>query len=96
MGQIRQNEATAKNEKIWVSTARLGLLPRLKARIHSSTEITRKAAKKISAVEGVEPSDWAGDVTLDKLEKVVASIEKAGVPEAYTDLLDQALDNAFD
>ena len=55
----------------------------------------KSAAKSISPVDGVEPNEWAGDITLDKLEKVVASIERAGVPTAYTDLLDAALDNAF-
>ena len=55
----------------------------------------KSSAKKISTVDGVEPNEWAEDVSLDKLEKVVANIEKAGVPTAYTDLLDQLLDNAF-
>ena len=56
----------------------------------------RSSAKKISPVEGIEASDWASEITLDKLEKVVASIEKAGVPTPYTDLLDQFLDSSFD
>ena len=57
---------------------------------------TKAAGKKISPVDGVAPDEWAEDVTLDKLEKVVANIEKAGVPTGYTDLLNDALDNAFD
>ena len=55
----------------------------------------KTSAKKISTVDGIEASEWAQEISLDKLEKVVASIEKAGVPAAYTDLLDAALDNAF-
>ena len=57
---------------------------------------TKSSAKKVSTVEGVEPSEWAEGITLDQLEKVVASIEKAGVPTAYTDMLDDSLENAFD
>lgn len=56
----------------------------------------KSSAKKISPVEGIEASDWASEITLDQLEKVVASIEKAGVPTPYTDLLDQFLDSSFD
>ena len=55
----------------------------------------KSSAKKISAADGVEPEEWAEDITLDKLEKVVASIEKAGVPTAYTDMLDDWLDSNF-
>ena len=55
----------------------------------------KSSAKPIAAADGVEPDEWAGDITLDKLEKVVAAIEKAGVPAAYTDFLDEALDSAF-
>ena len=53
------------------------------------------AARKITPAEGIEASEWANDITLDKLEKVVAAIESAGVPTAYTDMLDAALDDAF-
>ena len=53
------------------------------------------AAKKITPAEGIDANEWANDITLDKLEKVVAAIESAGVPTAYTDMLDAALDNAF-
>ena len=60
-----------------------------------SIDGTKSAAKKIDTVDGVDPSEWAGDITLDKLEKVVGNIEKAGVPDVYTDMLDAALDSAF-
>ena len=56
----------------------------------------KSGAKKLSPVDGAEPGDWADDITLDRLEKVVSSIEKAGAPTAYTDLLDDLLDSAFD
>ena len=56
---------------------------------------TKGPAKDISPAEGIEASEWAEDVTLDKLEAVVATLEKAGVPTAYTDLLDEALENAL-
>ena len=55
----------------------------------------KSSAKKITTVDGIESSAWAQGITLDQLEKVVAAIEKAGGPSAYTDYLDQALDNAF-
>ena len=60
-----------------------------------SFEGSRSAAKKIAPAEGVEPADWAGDITLEKLEKVVDSLEKAGVPAAYTEMLDAALGRVF-
>ena len=59
-----------------------------------SIDGTKAAAKKLAAVTGVEPDEWVSDISLDKLETVVANIEKAGVPVAYTDLLDAALDSA--
>ena len=52
--------------------------------------------KNISRVSNsVAMEEWAEDITLDKLEKIVDSIERAGVPEAYTELLDMYLDSAF-
>jgi len=60
-----------------------------------AAEGAKSSAKKIGTVEGVPASEWASEITLDQLEKVVASIEKAGVPAAYTDLLDQLLDSSF-
>ena len=61
-----------------------------------AVDSTKGAAKKITPAEGIDGSEWAKDITLDKLEKVVASLEKAGLPTEYTDRLDEALDNAFD
>ena len=55
----------------------------------------KSSAKKITPLTGVESSEWVQDITLDQLEKVVASLEKAGVPQAYTDMLDQALEQSF-
>ncbi len=56
----------------------------------------KTSAKKISApADGVESSVWAQSITLDTLEKVVASMEKAGVPTAYTDMLETALEDSF-
>ena len=53
-------------------------------------------SKNVSRVsDSVEIEEWAEDITLDKLEKIVDSIERAGVPQAYTDLLDAYLDSAF-
>lgn len=60
-----------------------------------AVEGNRSTAKKISPAKGVAPDEWAEAVSLDKLEPVVASLEKAGVPEAYADLLDQLLENAM-
>lgn len=60
-----------------------------------SASSTKSSAKKITPLTGVESSEWAQDITLDQLEKVVASLEKAGVPQAYTDMLDQALEESF-
>ena len=64
--------------------------------ISISVDGAKSSAKKIATVDGVEPNEWAGEITLDQLEKVVANVEKAGVPTAYTDMIDAALDNAFD
>ena len=56
---------------------------------------TKSTAKQITPLTGVDSSEWLQDVSLDKLEKVVESLEKAGVPQAYTDLLDQELEDSF-
>lgn len=56
---------------------------------------SKGAAKKIDPAEGIEASEWAQGITLDQMEKVVASLEKAGVPQAYTDKLDEALEESF-
>ena len=55
----------------------------------------KTGAKKLSPADGVGTSEWSEDITLDNLEKVVASIEKAGVPTAYTEMLDEALESSF-
>ena len=56
---------------------------------------SKSTAKKITPLTGVESSEWLEDISLDKLEKVVESLEKAGVPQVYTDLLDQELEDSF-
>ncbi len=60
-----------------------------------ATETKKSAAKAITPLTGVESSEWLGDVTVDKLQKIVESLGKAGIPQAYTDLLDQLLEESF-
>ena len=55
----------------------------------------KTGAKQLTTSDGVEMDEWAEEITLDRLEKVVASIEKAGVPTAYTEILDEALESSF-
>ena len=60
-----------------------------------SLDGTVAAGKNVSSVSGVEPQEWTEDISLDQLERVVSSLDRAGVPEAYTDLIDQLLDSYF-
>ena len=69
-----------------------GAKPRITA---SPFDGAKTGAKKLTTSDGVEMSKWAEDITLDRLEKVLASLEKAGVPTAYTDELDETLEEAY-
>ena len=59
------------------------------------TEYEKSAAKALTPLTGVESSEWLGDITGEKLGKIVESLGKAGIPQAYTDLLDQLLEESF-
>ena len=56
-----------------------------------STDASIADGRDVSAVNGVDSDEWAQDITFDKLQKIVDSIEHAGVPSVYTDLLSQML-----
>ena len=60
-----------------------------------ATETEKSKAKAITPLTGVESSEWLGDITGEKLSKIVESLGKAGIPQAYTDLLDQLLEESF-
>ena len=53
-------------------------------------------AKPIQTAQGVEPDDWAEDITLEKLQALVDSLGNAGVPQTYVDLLESLLYFAMD
>jgi hypothetical protein len=52
-------------------------------------------AKSVGTASGISPDEWKDEVTLDSLEKLVAKLEKAGVPTEYTDRIDEALEDSF-
>ena len=60
-----------------------------------AADTEKSAAKALTPLTGVESSEWLGDITGEKLGKIVESLGKAGVPQAYTDLLDQLLEESF-
>ncbi|MBE6909502.1 MAG: zinc ribbon domain-containing protein [Ruminococcaceae bacterium] len=88
---IRIDMDTARNK----INGKLSLLSGSKMLISLSVECATGSGKAVNRVTGVEPEEWAEDITLDKAEKIVDSIERAGVPGAYTELLDQALEENF-
>ena len=87
---IRFDMDTAKSKENIV----MSLLSNKEKLISLSLNNAFTGSKPVSKVSnGVETGEWAADITLDKLEKIVDSLEKAGIPEAYTDMLDQMLEN---
>ena len=60
-----------------------------------AADTEKSAAKALTPLTGVESSEWLGDITGEKLGKIVESLGKAGVPQAYTDLLNSLLEDTF-
>lgn len=89
--EFRLDMNTSKNKTDLTLTASTGGKMLISIAYNAQTA----GSKNVSTVSGVAPEEWAEDITLDKLEKVVESIERAGVPQAYTDLLDEALESSF-
>ena len=57
-----------------------------------TAENAAAADKKIAAVrDGIDPDDWAEELTVDKLEDILDRLKRAGVPSEYTDYIDSWL-----